>query len=222
MNRHHPGFLCHAALLVTLALWSSSFACIRIALESYSPYHLALLRFLMASMIFALVATVRKVRIPERRDAARVAACGILGIGIYHTALNYGQSMVSAGAASFVVSTVPIFTVLIAAVVLKESISPRKACGIALSFGGIGLIALGEHRAATRPGVGAGALFILLAAVCQAILFTIQRPLLRKYSPFETICYTMWSGIVTLFVQPRLSYWVPTTAQSGMLCATPS
>ena len=44
------------ALAATLLLWASAFAGIRAGLRAYSPAHLAVLRFLVASAVLAIYA----------------------------------------------------------------------------------------------------------------------------------------------------------------------
>ena len=56
----------------------------------------------------------------DRGDALRFLLCGFLGIALYNALLNTGEQTVSAGAASFIVNTLPIFTALLAAVFLGE------------------------------------------------------------------------------------------------------
>jgi drug/metabolite transporter (DMT)-like permease len=50
----------------------------------------------------------------------RFLACGLLGIALYNALLNTGEQTVSAGAASFIVNTLPIFTALLAQSFLHE------------------------------------------------------------------------------------------------------
>ena len=45
-----------------------------------------------------------------------------------------------------------------------------------------------------------GVVFVLLAAIANAIYFVLQKPLLRKYSPLEVNCYSTW--IATLMLLP--------------------
>ncbi len=85
-----------AALGITVFFWASAFAGIRVGLESYSPGHVALLRFLVASAALALYAVARRMRLPELRDLPAVVLSGFLAFTVYHVALNYGESTVSA------------------------------------------------------------------------------------------------------------------------------
>ena len=92
----------------TLLLWSSAFAGIRAGLRAYSPLHLGLLRFLIASLVLLIYAGIAHFRRPELRDVPALIFSGAVGITWYNIALNYGEVRVSAGAASFLIASTPI------------------------------------------------------------------------------------------------------------------
>src|SRR6266478_8591852 len=102
------------ALALTLVVWASAFAGIRAGLRAYSPSHLAILRFLIASLVLAIYAAIAHFRRPEVRDLPGLALSGAIGITFYNIALNYGETGVTAGAASLLIASVPIWTALFA------------------------------------------------------------------------------------------------------------
>jgi drug/metabolite transporter (DMT)-like permease len=187
----------HVALTTTLLLWSTSFSGIRQALADYSPYHLALLRFAIASLLFGIAAVFVRIRLPGREDLPRILLAGLIGVGIYHSSLNFGQQTVTAGAASFIINMVPIFTGILAALILGEHVPRARWAGITVSFLGIALITLGERK---QSGGGWGAWFILLAALAQSVSFILVKPLFKRYSAIEVTCYAVWTGTVCLAV----------------------
>lgn len=132
------------ALGLTIFFWASAFAGIRVGLESYSPSHVALLRFLVASAALAVYAAVRRMRLPELSDLPAVMLSGFLAFTVYHVALNYGEVTVSAGSASLLVNTAPIFTALFAAAFLGERVGTLGWAGMGVSFFGAALISFGE------------------------------------------------------------------------------
>jgi len=186
-----PAWKTVAALAATLVLWASAFAAIRKALQHYAPTHLAFSRFLVASVVLAVVATFSKVRLPVLSDVPRVLLVGLCGIAGYNIALNYGEVTVTAGAASFIVNTVPIWTSLLSVILLRESVSPVAWLGIGLSFSGVALIAASESGGFR---FGAGAMALVCAAIFQALYFVLQKPLLTKYGAFPVVCYAVWAG----------------------------
>jgi drug/metabolite transporter (DMT)-like permease len=185
------------AVGITLLFWSSAFAGIRAALAGYSPKHLVLFRFLVASVVLAGYAVLTRMRLPDKRDLPAIFVIGFLGITVYQIALAYGQRTVTAGAASLLIASGPIFTVLLATAFLGEHLRIWGWSGIALSFLGVALIALGEGKGVRFDP---GAFLILLSALSTAIYFVLQKPYLKKYSALELTTYSLWVGTVFMLV----------------------
>src|SRR5262245_40227530 len=150
----------------TIVLWASAFVGIRAALAGYSPTHLAALRFMIASLALGAYAVATRMRLPRRQDLPALGLCGLVGITVYNLALNTGERSVTAGAASLLVNTAPIWTAIWATLFLNERLRPWGWIGMALSFAGATMIALAE-----RGGLGLnwGAGLVLLAAVAQSV-----------------------------------------------------
>ncbi|MCL6567660.1 MAG: DMT family transporter [Deinococcota bacterium] len=185
------------ATLLTLIPWASAFPGIRAGLEGYSPGHLTLLRFLVASIVLVVYALVVRMPLPERKDWPAIFGLSLLGIFLYHTALNYGEVTVASGPAALLIACGPVFTALFSSRFAKERISPWGWLGIAIAFTGVALIALGQEG---RLEFAPGALLILLAALSTSIYFVFQRPLLRKYNPLHFTAYTIWAGTLPMLI----------------------
>lgn len=185
------------ALGVTLVFWASAFAGIRVGLEAYSPGHLALFRFLVASAVLAGYAASTRMRLPQVRDLPAILLLGFLGITVYHVALTYGEVSVTAGAASLLIASGPIFTALLATAFLSERLNVWGWLGIAVSFLGVAMVALGEGDGVRFD---LGAFLILIAAFSTSLYFVFQKPYLRKYSAFQFTAYTIWAGTSFLLV----------------------
>jgi drug/metabolite transporter (DMT)-like permease len=185
------------ALAAALLLWASAFAGIRAGLRAYSPGQLAVLRFGVASIVLAVYTSVAHFRRPAGRDIPGFLLSGIIGISFYNLALNYGETRVTAGAASLLIASTPIWTPLLASFTLHERLTPRRWIGILVSFAGVALIASGEGR-----GIhfSPQALIILVAAVASAIYMVQQKHYLGRYSALEFTAYSIWSG--TVFMLP--------------------
>ena len=185
------------ALGVTLLFWASAFAGIRAGLEAYAPGHLALFRFLVASVMLAGYAVSTRMRLPDKRDLPAILLLGFLGITVYHTALTYGEVTVTAGAASLLIAFAPVCIVLLAAVFLGERLRVWGWLGIAVSFAGVVLIALGEGEGVQ---FNTGAFLILLAAFSASLYIVFQKRYLIKYSAIQFTTYAIWAGTLFLLV----------------------
>jgi len=185
------------ALGVALVLWASAFAGIRTGLRAYSPSHLAILRFMVASFVLAIYAAVVHFRRPEVRDLPGLALTGVIGITFYNIALNYGETRVTAGAASLLIASVPIWTALFARFMLNEKLTALGWFGVFLSFAGVALIARGEGEGIR---LSPQALVILAAALTSSVYMIMQKHYLGRYSALEFTAYSIWFG--TLLMLP--------------------
>jgi len=179
------------ALGLTLVFWASAFAGIGAGLKAYAPKYLILFRFLVASTVLAGYALLTRMRLPEKRDLPPILLLGFLGITVYHIALVYGQVTVTAGAASLLIASGPVFTALLAKVFLGERLRAWGWLGILVSLLGVILIALGEGKGVRFDP---GAFLILLSAFSTSLYFVFQKPLLKKYSALEFTAYAIWAG----------------------------
>lgn len=185
------------ALAFTLVVWASAFAGIRAGLRAYSPENLAILRFLVASLVLAIYAGIAHFRRPELRDIPGLAMTGAIGITFYNLALNYGETRVTAGAASLLIASTPIWTALAARLWLHEKLTAVGWFGVFVSFAGVALIASGEGEGIR---LSLQALIILAAAVTSALYMILQKHYLGKYSALEFTAYSIWFG--TAFMLP--------------------
>jgi drug/metabolite transporter (DMT)-like permease len=185
------------ALAVTLVLWASAFAGIRAGLKAYSPAHVAVLRFVIASVVLAIYAGFAHFRRPDLRDIPGLVLTGAIGITFYNLALNYGETRVTAGAASLLIASTPIWTALLAMIALRERLSRLGWYGVFLSFAGVALIASGESQGIHLSGQ---ALIILAAALASGIYIVLQKHFLGRYSALEFTAYSIWAG--TLLMLP--------------------
>lgn len=183
--------------LITVTIWGSTFPAIRAGLNGgYSAGHLVLIRYLIASGLFAIYALLPGVRfrLPRKEDLLRILLLGWVGISIYHIGVTFGQQTVSAGTAGMLVASAPIFTALIAVFVLKERLGFAGWLGLAIGFIGIAVITIGT--AGPSLTISKGAFLVIMAAAATSVLFAFQKPLLRRYSSIELTAYFSWAGTI--------------------------
>jgi len=181
---------------MAVILWSSSFVGIRAALIEYSPIEIAVLRFVISSIALFLVILFHKINLPNKKDYFPFALLGLV-LFINHIALNYGIRTITAGETTLIVSSSQLFQVLLAYLFLNETISIRFLLGLFFCFLGVTIIAFQNPIGLS---FNLGVVFVLIAAITNAIYFILQKPLLIRYRPLEVICYSTW--IATLMLLP--------------------
>jgi drug/metabolite transporter (DMT)-like permease len=154
-------------------VWSSAFGVAKLALADSPPLLLLTLRFLIAGVVtFGLAAWQGIDWRLSRRDLVSLIGLGIVNNAVY-LGLNYvGMGTVSSGLTALIISANPVLTSLLAALVLGERMSWRKAIGLALGVAGVAFIVDGRINGDAESTVGI--LFViggLTSLVAGTILF---------------------------------------------------
>lgn len=185
------------AMAFVIGCWAYSPTGIHIGLQAYDPGHLALLRFLLASLFMALIAVFKGMRLPHWRDVPLLFALGFFAVSLHHVALNIGQQSVSAGASSVLAQSSPLFSTLLARFVFKDQVSAWRWGCVLLGFVGVVIVVSGDKD---LGDIDAHALLILLAAVSWSVYFALQKHHARRYDGFSLACYAVWSGTLMLLI----------------------
>jgi len=186
------------ALFAAVALWSLSFVAIRIALDSYSPGSIALLRFSVASACLLLVFIRSPRYVPvSKRQVRLLMGVGAIGLASYSVLLNSGEKSIPSGLASFVISQTPVVTAALAIAFLKEGPSFMTMCGMLVSFFGIMIIVFGET---IQVDINLGLLLVMSATVCGSLHSIFQKYLLEELSPYQVTAFSTWLATLSLLI----------------------
>ena len=154
-----------------------------------------LLRFLMASITLIIIGALRGVKLPQRKDLPLIALGGFVGVFLYMLFFKNGAVHLEAGIGSFIVSSAPVFTLVLSTLLLKEKVSWLCWIGIAISFTGLVVIMLGRTMGLAFDF---GVLLFLLATLTFSVYNIILRKITRSYTPLEATIYTI--VIATVFM----------------------
>ena len=159
-------------------LWSFAFVAGKIGVTYCPPLILLSARFLVAGILILGVSAVRGEGWQMTwRDAAVFAILGVANNALY-LGLGYtGLKTVSAGLGGLIVSANPVFTAMLAALFLGESLTWRKVAGLLLGISGVGFIVW--HRMSVGTDSLHGILFTLASLasiVVGTILFKVLAP----------------------------------------------
>ncbi len=182
------------ALAVCIFSWACAWVSVRSAVAYLSPGHVALGRYLIASLLLLPLWLWRRPRL-EKRDIGPIFLLGFFSFTLYNLCINAGEQTITAGAAALIAATIPLFSTLGAAIFLRERVARAAWGGIFCGLAGVCLIALGEKDGI---GVSNGALLVLLASVCAAIYGLGQKQLLLRYHALDLTTLAIWAGTLAL------------------------
>lgn len=178
-------------LFATLLLWSGNWIVARAVREEITPGFATVMRQLIV-LVF-LVPLVVASLLPKLRGLTGkqwrvLAALGFFGGGL-HLALQWlAMHYTTAASGMLFLSTSPIFTILFA-IPLGERVGVRQWTGVAISFGGVFLIA--TQGDVGRLSFNVGDLFALASMAMWAaytVLLRVQRDPLRVLELLTMVC----------------------------------
>jgi drug/metabolite transporter (DMT)-like permease len=150
-------------LLALYVIWGSTYLGIRFALESWPPFLLAGVRFLIAGALLFGFLRLRGVAPPTWRQWRNAAFVGTLLLGLGNGLVCFAEERVSSGIAAVAVASMPLFAALFGS---RYGHWPnrREALGLAIGFAGVILLNLGSDLSGSRLA----ALALLAAAAAWA------------------------------------------------------
>ena len=184
----------YGILLVNMVIWASSFAAIRYVLRQLDAMSMTAIRLFVAALFMLVVIAVLRIPLPDRRDWTRLGAAAVLGFSIYHYLLNVGTETITAGQASFIIATIPVWTAVLAWHFLGEVLNLRNWVGLLLGLAGVGLMSL--DFSGGIPGIGIGSWLVLAAALTAGANIVITKDLLSRYRAIDIAAYAAIIGAV--------------------------
>lgn len=130
------------ALFCTYIFWGSTYLAIRFGIESFPPFLMAGVRFLIAGFILYVVMRLLGSANPTLAEWKGASVVGLLLPAMGNGTVCYVQQSVSSSVAALSIATVPIWMAIFASL-WGHQIIKREWIGIAVGFIGIVLLNLG-------------------------------------------------------------------------------
>jgi drug/metabolite transporter (DMT)-like permease len=158
-------YIAFAAICI---IWGTTFAAIRVAIETVPTFLVAGVRFLIAGFLLLVIARLSGARFPKSaREWREQVIAGVLMAGVANTLVVYAEHALSSGLAALLAATIPIWMAAMEAIFGLSTLTPRKIAGLVLGFGGVGLLvapAIGHIDLSLRFLLAVGAM--QLNAIC--------------------------------------------------------
>jgi drug/metabolite transporter (DMT)-like permease len=183
--------------IVSSSLGGTAAAVTRYLVSDADPLTLAILRWGIGFLCVLPVALVLRVRWPRRNDWPAVAALGICFFGVFFILYNIAVSYTTAARASLALSTLPLQTMLVGALLGAEPLTLRKSTGVGLAILGV-LAALASGLSAAPSGAWRGELIMTAAVLCMAFYNVRSRPFMQRSSALGFLTVGMGFGAAAL------------------------
>lgn len=174
----------HLAMLAANVMWGlmSPVAKIVFATGVVAPMVMVDFRVAGAALLFWITSLfLPKEHVPGG-DILRLFGAGMLGILLNQGCFILGVSLTSPGEASLVTTTMPMWVMLLAWLILREPITLKKAAGIAAGAAGAIILIAGSGVRAYGTNPALGDVIVLCAQLSYALYLTLYRNFIRKYT----------------------------------------
>lgn len=191
--------LAHLAMLTIVISFGGAFVAIKVALREVPPITLALLRFIIATMILL---TILKILEPtskfQKADFPKIVLGGFLGVTLFYFLENIGIKLTTATNASLLASTTPIFAITLDVIIFRTKISVIQMIGIVCSTIGAYITITANAQLDFSSATFKGNLLIVGAMLSWALYILLNKSLQDKYSALFLSTYQMLFGTVIL------------------------
>lgn len=200
--------LAYLSLTIASIIWGANGPIMKYVLQTIPPFTLALIRFGGASaVLFPFVLNKLSIAKKDRINILLVSLFGVsLNIGFYFLGLKTTTAL----NAGIIVASLPIFTLIFAAIFLKEKVKKNFVFGSVLGLLGILVIISKDILLTTFSPIGD---FLILLATLSYVFYEILSKKLKHYSPVLITFYMFLIASATFFPFAFLEfqsnpYWI--------------
>lgn len=175
----------HLALLVANIIWGINNPVSKTLMPDHlDAYALTFFRMAGAALVFWITSLFLKKEKVARKDILLLFFASLFGVVLNQGLFLFGLSRTASIDAAIVATTVPIITMIVSALYLKEPITGKKAIGVLIGAAGAILLIV-TSNAAQGGGMGntLGNLLCLLACISFSLYLTLFKRLITTYSP---------------------------------------
>jgi drug/metabolite transporter (DMT)-like permease len=193
-------------LLITLALfctyfiWGATYLALRFGIESFPPFLLVGLRFVVAGIILYAIMRYLGRPNPTRQQWLGATAVGILLPVLGNGTVTYVQQTVSSSVAALAIATAPIWMAIFSSL-WGHKINTREWLGIAIGLVGIGLLNLGgTFNSTAGHGNFFSAFLLIFAAASWSLGSVLGKHIAMPSGLMAAACQMLMGGLVMLLV----------------------
>jgi len=188
-----------------MVIWGSDYPFAKFALREVSPLAFSAMRTLISTLILLPFFISReKSWSVSGRHLLGLFSLALVGTFLNRLCWSVGLDLTTASNSGLLMSTSPIFVLLLSSLFLRNEVNLRAALGIIIAFLGVFLVIEGDWKGwKMMSETFQGDLIIIGAAIFWAMFTVMAKRFLKEYSSLKVTVYVM--GIGTVLFLPFLS-----------------
>lgn len=190
----------HLALVAVQVIFGTWPIVGKIALRALPSTGLVAVRVAGAALAFLLLLRLRgRLVLPARADLARLALYGLLGVALNQLLYVKGLALSTAVNAALLSTSIPVFTLLVGALLGYERITTRMVAGTAIAAAGV-IYLVGPLRADFSSDKTLGNFLLVANTVAYGAYIALSRDVFRRYGALTAMMWVFAFGF--LFTAP--------------------
>jgi len=208
-------------LLLLAALWGASFLFMRVAVPAFGAVALVEVRVVVAAAFLLAIAAARGQLPALRANLGRAAAIGLVNSALPFVLFTYATLTITAGFASILNATVPMWAAAIGALWLHERIRTSQWLGLALGAGGVVVLMWGKidiHPGGSQWSTTLAVAAALAATFAYGVSLHLARRLQAGVAPLVTAAGSQIGAAAAMAV-PAVWLWPAQTPPASLWIA---
>ena len=164
-----------------------------IGLDSFHPGVVTMLRVGFGAATLALIPRARRTPV-DRDDWAAIAVLAVTWVAIPFTIFPLAQQWIDSAVAGMLNGATPLFTAVVASVMLRALPGRRQIVGLVVGF--VGVVAIALPSAGGDVTAAVGVILVVVATVCYAFAANIMAPLQHKYGALPVMFRVQWVALL--------------------------
>ena len=187
------------AAVLSSALGGTSIGATRYLVNAIDPLAIGSFRFGIGFVLLLPVVLLQGGRWPQRADWPAVAGLGLLFFAVFPLLFNASLIFTTAARGALALSTLPLLTMVVGAVLGSEALTLRKSLGVVIAMLGVA-IALLSGLTSAPAGAWRGDLLMVGAALCMAFYSIWSKPFIARAGPLSFTTMAMGVGAACLIL----------------------
>jgi drug/metabolite transporter (DMT)-like permease len=190
-----------AGALLAVVFWGVSFVATKAVVREISPFALILLRTALGSALMLAVLAARRVSLlPPRPFWPMLALMGFVGVALHQLLQGFALTFTSAVNTGWLIGLTPVWSALLARVLLRERFSWPRVLGLAIGFVGAAVVVTGGRWDAGLVALPStrGDLLVLLSTLNWAVYSVLGRGVIRDLGATRATAGAMLAGLMML------------------------
>jgi drug/metabolite transporter (DMT)-like permease len=187
------------AAVLSSALGGTSIGATRYLVNAIDPLAIGSFRFGIGFVLLLPVVLMQGGRWPQRADWPAVAGLGLLFFAVFPLLFNASLIFTTAARGALALSTLPLLTMVVGAVLGSEALTVRKSLGVVIAMLGVA-IALLSGLTSAPASAWRGDLLMVGAALCMAFYSIWSKPFIARAGPLSFTTMAMGVGAACLIL----------------------